>query len=100
MMPYFKLNADKNAYQLSSIEKETDGVHYAIYASRFEEHWKNCLGTRRLQGRTHHYSFRVPSAKKMDFKFDNAVYSAKKADKMTVERLVNHLQTLADLSGM
>ena len=98
MMPYFKLNADKNAYQLTEIEKEHD--HYMIHCSRFEEHWKNYLGAKRLQGRTHHYSFRVPSEKKMDFKFDNAVYSAKKADKMTVERLVNHLQTLADLSGM
>ena len=96
-MPYFYVNADKKSYKLTSIEKETGGVHYAIYAKRFEEHWRKTIFGKQLEGRDRFYTFRVPSDRKLVFRFDNETYSIKKADKMTVERLVNHLQTLMDL---
>lgn len=94
-MPEFYVNADKKAYRLSKVEKELD--RYLISCTRYEEHWKNTFGGKQLSGRTHYYCFTVPSVKKLDLRFDGAVYSAKKADRMTVERLVNHLQTLLDL---
>jgi len=102
-MPYFRINADKKPYILSSIEKH-DGKFgtYIIHARRWEEHWENTIsGSRQLVERKHQYSFVVPTLKKkFDIKFDNAVYSCKKADPMTVERLVNHLQTLKDFENI
>jgi hypothetical protein len=98
-MPYFKINADKEAYKLSTIEKRGD--QYLIHATRWEQHWRNNyfgLGRKVLRGRDEHYNFYVPSLKKkLDIHVDNETYVCKKADKMTVERLVNHLKTLTDL---
>lgn len=99
-MPYFHINADKKPYRLISIDT-TVNDRYVINASRWEEHMKNTLFGRRLVGREHYYSFALPSPKrKLDIKFDNTVYSCKKADQMTVGRLVNHLQTLLDLENI
>lgn len=101
-MPYFYVNADKKPYRLSSIEKHDNKFGtYIIYARRWEEHWKNTIGGRRLEGRERHYSFVVPTVKKkFDIKFDNAVYSCKQADKITLAKLVNHLSTLFDLEQL
>jgi hypothetical protein len=101
-MPYFKINADKKPYRLSSIDKDDRNFGtYIIYARRWEEHMKNTWIGKRLVGRECHYTFAVPSPKKkLDIKFDNTVYSCKKADPMTVGRLVNHLQTLLDLENI
>lgn len=99
-MPYFYVNADKKPYMLSGIDKCSDGK-YLICARRYEEHMKNTWSGKRLVGREHHYTFAVPSPKKkLDVKFDNTVYSCKKADPMTVGRLANHLQTLLDLENI
>ena len=99
-MPYFYVNADKKPYRLSSIVKEREGM-YLIYARRWEEHMKNTWSGKRLVGRERHYTFAVPSPeKKLDIRFDNTVYSCKKADPMTVGRLANHLQTLSDLENI
>ena len=98
-MPYFKVNADKKAYRLSNIEKENG--QYLIRATRWEQHWKtDSLGWGRkvLKEGERHYYFVVPSPKKkLDIHVDNETYVCKKADKMTVERLINHLKTLTDL---
>lgn len=99
-MPYFHINADKKPYRLSSIDKCNDGK-YLICARRYEEHMKITWSGKRLVGRERHYTFAVPSPKKkLDIKFDNTVYSCKKADPMTVGRLANHLQTLLDLENI
>ncbi len=99
-MPYFYINADKKPYRLSDIDKRSDGK-YLICARRYEEHMKNTWSGKHLVGRECHYTFTVPTMKrKLDIKFDNAVYSCKKADPMTVGRLVNHLQTLLDLENI
>lgn len=100
-MPYFYVNADKKPYILSGISKAVGEGKYLIYARRWEEHMKNTWSGKRLVGRERHYTFAVPSPKKkLDVKFDNTVYSCKKADPMTVGRLANHLQTLLDLENI
>lgn len=99
-MPYFYVNADKKPYMLSGIDKCSDGK-YLICARRYEKYMKNTWSGKHLVGRECHYTFAVPSPKKkLDVKFDNTVYSCKKADPMTVGRLVNHLQTLLDLENI
>lgn len=101
-MPYFKINADKKAYKLSTIEKRGD--QYLIHATRWEQHWRtNSFGWGRkvLRDREEHYGFIIPSPKKkLDIHVDNETYICKKADKMTVERLVNHLTTLSQLEEL
>ena len=100
-MPYFKVNADKKAYKFSSIEKRGD--QYVIFATRWEQHWrKSIFGSGKiLRDFDKHYSFFVPSPKKkLDIHVDNETYVCKKADKMTVERLVNHFNTLTDLEAL
>ena len=100
-MPYFRVNADKKAYKLFSIEKRGD--QYLIHATRWEQHWRNSIygGGKILQDYDKHYNFFVPSSKKkLDIHLDNETYVCKKADKMTVERLVNHLKTLTDLEAL
>lgn len=100
-MPYFKVNADKKAYKFSSIEKR--GEQYLILATRWEQHWRNNIfgGGKILRDYNKYYTFFVPSSKKkLDIHVDNETYVCKKADKMTVERLINHLKTLTDLEAL
>ena len=100
-MPYFRVNADKKAYKLSTIEKRGD--QYLILATRWEQHRVNSIfgGGKILKDFDKHYSFFVPSSrKKLDIHVDNETYVCKKADKMTVERLINHLKTLTDLEAL
>jgi hypothetical protein len=101
-MPYFKINADKKPYRLSTIEKRGD--QYLIHATRWEQHWRiNSFGWGRkvLRDREEHYNFIIPSPKKkLDIHVDNETYICKKADKMTVERLANHLMTLSQLEEL
>ena len=100
-MPYFHINADKNPYKLIGIVARADNK-YLLQTKRYEEHRRaNPYWGGWLKGRDHYYDFVVPSPKKkLDIKFDNTVYSCKKADPMTVGRLVNHLQTLLDIENI
>ncbi len=98
-MPYFKINADKKAYMLSTIEKRGDQC--LIRATRWEQHWRNTWFGKVLKDSVVRYNFCVPSPKKkLDIHVDNETYVCKKADKMTVERLANHLSTLLALEQL
>lgn len=94
-MPHFYVNADKKPYRLQIIKK--DGGEYMLFASRLEEHYAKNLGTRVLRQYVRRSTFIVPSARKMDIRVEDRVYSCKKADSMTVAALVNHLSTLLAL---
>ena len=100
-MPYFYVNADKKPYRFTGVEKNPDTGMYLIYAERYEEHRYKNWGISTWKGRTRHYSFLVPNPKKKtDIRVEDIVYSCKKADPMTVERLVNHLSTLFNLEQL
>lgn len=100
-MPYFYVNADKKPYRFTGVEKNPDTGKYLVYAERYEEHRVKHWGITTWKGRTHHYSFLVPNPKKKtDIRVEDIVYSCKKADQMTVERLVNHLSTLFALEQL
>lgn len=100
-MPYFYVNADKKPYRFTGVEKNPDTGMYLIYAERYEEHRYKKLGRYELKGKTRRYSFLVPNPKKKtDIRVEDIVYSCKKADPMTVERLVNHLSTLFNIEQL
>jgi len=100
-MPYFYVNADKKPYRFTGAEKNKDTGKYLVYAERYEERRVKNWGFSTWKGRTHRYSFLVPNPKrKTDIRVEDIVYSCKKADPMTVERLVNHLSTLFSLEQL
>lgn len=100
-MPYFYVNADKKPYRFTGVEKNPDTGKYLVYAERYEEHRVKKWSGYELKGRTRYYSFLVSSpTRKLDIRVEDMVYSCKKADPMTVERLVNHLSTLFNLEQL
>lgn len=100
-MPYFYVNADKKPYRFTGAEKNKDTGKYLVYAERYEERRVKNLGFSTWKGRTRRYAFLVPNPKKKtDIRVEDIVYSCKKADPMTVERLVNHLSTLFSLEQL
>ena len=95
------MNADKKPYRFTGVEKNPDTGKYLVYAERYEEHRIKKWGGYELKGRTRRYSFLVPNPKKKtDIRVENIVYSCKKADQMTIERLANHLSTLLALEQL
>lgn len=100
-MPYFYMNADKKPYRFTGVEKNPYTGMYLVYAERYEEHRYKKWGRYELKGKTRRYSFLVPNPKKKtDIRVEDIVYCCKKADPMTVERLVNHLSTLFSLEQL
>ena len=100
-MPYFYVNADKKPYRFTGVGKDPVTGKYLVYAERYEEHRVKNWGITTWKGRKRHYAFLVPNpTKKTDIRVEDIVYSCKKADPMTVERLVNHLSTLFSLEQL